>query len=395
MAKNYITRVFVLEDDSLYGRALLHGLQNEELLDITLFTNGGDFLNRLTENPDIVVADFNLPDISGIEILKRVKVYNPDIKRIIISGQEDVKVVVQAYKNGAQDYIVKNESAIIELKNAIANFSSNVNLRKEVDELKSLIVDRAKYDQIIGESKPVLSVLRLLQKIEKTNMMVLITGESGTGKEVIAKMIHYNSLRKRESYVTVNMAAIPQELIESELFGHEKGAFTGADSKRIGKFEEANKGTIFLDEIGEMDVQLQTKLLRVLQESTITRVGNNKEIKLDVRVLAATNKNLSELVKQGKFREDLFYRLQGFLIHLPPLRDRDNDKIILAKYFLKEASARFGVGHKFFSHAAIEELFNYSWPGNVRELKSVVERAAIIAEENEIQTEDLIFSSVM
>ncbi|MGZ5304981.1 MAG: sigma-54 interaction domain-containing protein, partial [Bacteroidia bacterium] len=292
-------------------------------------------------------------------------------------------------------YIVKNESAIIELKNAIANFSSNVNLRKEVDELKSLIVDRAKYDQIIGESKPVLSVLRLLQKIEKTNMMVLITGESGTGKEVIAKMIHYNSLRKRESYVTVNMAAIPQELIESELFGHEKGAFTGADSKRIGKFEEANKGTIFLDEIGEMDVQLQTKLLRVLQESTITRVGNNKEIKLDVRVLAATNKNLSELVKQGKFREDLFYRLQGFLIHLPPLRDRDNDKIILAKYFLKEASARFGVGHKFFSHAAIEELFNYSWPGNVRELKSVVERAAIIAEENEIQTEDLIFSSVM
>lgn len=395
MAKNYITRVFVLEDDAFYGRALTHSLQQDNNLEITLFTNGADFLQKLPSNPDIVVADFNLPDISGIEILKRVKVYNPDIKRIIISGQEDVKVVVQAYKNGAQDYIIKNDSALVELKNAIANFSSSVNLRKEVDELKSLIVDRAKYEQMIGESKPILSVLRLLQKIEKTNMMVLITGESGTGKEVVAKVIHYNSLRKREPYVTVNMAAIPQELIESELFGHEKGAFTGADGKRIGKFEEANKGTIFLDEIGEMDVQLQTKLLRVLQESTITRVGNNKEIKLDVRVLAATNKNLAELVKQGKFREDLFYRLQGFLIHLPPLRDRDNDKIILAKHFLKEASSRFSVGHKFFSHAAIEELLNYSWPGNVRELKSVVERAAIIAEDSEIQTEDLIFSSVM
>ncbi len=395
MAKNYITKVFVLEDDVFFGRALQHGLEKDNNLDVTVFTTGADFLRSLSLNPDIVVADYNLPDISGIEILNRVKDYNKEIKRIIISGQEDVNVVVQAYKSGAQDYIIKNETAIVELRNSITNFSSQVNLRKEVDELKNFIIDRSKYQQMIGESKPILSVLKLLQKIEKTNMMVLITGESGTGKEVAAKVIHFNSMRKREAYVTVNMAAIPQELIESELFGHEKGAFTGADSKRIGKFEEANRGTIFLDEIGEMDLHLQTKLLRVLQESTITRVGNNKEIKLDVRVLAATNKNLAELVKQGKFREDLFYRLQGFLIHLPPLRERDNDVIILAKHFLKDSCVKFGVGNKTFSHSAIEEMLNYTWPGNIRELKSVVERATIISEDNEIHSEDLIFSSVM
>jgi DNA-binding NtrC family response regulator len=395
MAKSYITKVFVVEDDAFFARTVQFGLQSENHLDVTIFSNGLDFLQALNQNPDIVVADYNLPDISGIEILKKVAHYNKSIARIIISGQEDVKVVVQAYKHGAQDYIIKSDAAIVELKNAIKNFSTNVNLRKEVEDLKSIIIDRSKYQQVIGESKAVLSVLRLLQKIEKTNMMVLITGESGTGKEVIANVIHYNSLRKRESFVPVNMAAIPPDLIESELFGHEKGAFTGADGKRIGKFEEANHGTVFLDEIGEMDVQLQTKLLRVLQESTITRVGSNKEIKLDVRVIAATNKNLSELVKQGKFREDLFYRLQGFLIHLPPLRERDNDVIILAKHFLKECSAKFHVGNKVFSHAAIEDLLNYSWPGNVRELKSVVERAAIISEEHEIHSEDLIFSAVM
>ncbi|RYD81547.1 MAG: sigma-54-dependent Fis family transcriptional regulator [Sphingobacteriales bacterium] len=390
-----MTKVFIVEDDPLFGRALQQGLQKDNNLEITVFNSGTQFLQNLTLNPDIVVADYNLPDMSGIEVLKKVSEYNPEIKRIIISGQEDVNVVVKAYKNGAQDYIIKNTSAIVELSNSIGNFSSNVNLRKEVDDLRSLIIDRSKYQQVIGESKAVLSVLRLLQKIEKTNMMVLITGESGTGKEVISKVIHFNSLRKRENFVPVNMAAIPQELIESELFGHEKGAFTGADGKRIGKFEEANRGTIFLDEIGEMDVQLQTKLLRVLQESTITRVGSNKEIALDVRVLAATNKNLAELVKQGKFREDLFYRLQGFLIHLPPLRERGNDVILLAKHFLKECSAKFQVGAKSYSHDAIQELLNYSWPGNIRELKSVVERAAIISESSEIQSEDLIFSAVM
>jgi DNA-binding NtrC family response regulator len=393
MPEKYITRIFVVEDDEMFGKALKFKLEQEGNYEVSMFANGNDFLKNLSLNPDIVSIDYNLPDVSGIEVIKKIQAYNKDIPCVVLSGQEDVEVVVQAYKSGAKDYIVKKTNAIIELSNSIKNFSTQVNLRKEVDELKSLIIDRERYQQFIGESKPVLNILRLLQKVEKTSMMVLITGESGTGKEVVAKIVHYNSPRKRENFVPVNMAAIPQELIESELFGHEKGAFTGADGKRIGKFEEANKGTIFLDEIGEMDLSLQTKLLRVLQESTVCRVGSNKEIKLDVRVVAATNKNLIQLVKEGKFREDLFYRLQGFLVHLPPLRERDNDIILLARHFLKEFSNQNKLGTKNFSKEVIEKFMAYNWPGNVRELKSVVERAAIISDGQSITMDDVVFSS--
>ena len=395
MGKSYISQVFVIEDDEMFGKALKFRLEQEGNIEVKIFVNGTDFLNNLFLNPDIVTIDCNLPDLSGIEILKRIGTYNKEIPCIMLSGQGEVEVVVQAYKNGAKDYIIKDNNAIIELINSIKNFSTQVNLRKEVDDLRSQIIDRERYNQMIGESKPVLSVLRLLQKIEKTNMMVLITGESGTGKEVVSKAIHYNSNRKRENFVPVNMAAIPEDLIESELFGHEKGAFTGADNKRIGKFEEANFGTIFLDEIGEMDINLQTKLLRVLQESTITKVGGNKEIKLDVRVLAATNKNLMQMVKDGKFREDLFYRLQGFLIHLPPLRERGNDVLLLAKHFLNNFCTQNKLGQKTFSREVVEEMLKYNWPGNVRELKSTVERAAIIADDQVISSDDLILTSSM
>lgn len=223
-------------------------------------------------------------------------------------------------------------------------------------------------------------------------MLALITGESGTGKELVSAAVHYNSPRARKPYVLVNMAAIPEDLMESELFGHEKGAFTGADGKRIGKFEEANGGTIFLDEIGEMDFNLQTKLLRVLQESKVTRLGSNKEIQLDVRVIAATNKNLANRVKEGKMREDLYYRLQGFLIHLPPLRERGDDVILLAKYFLKEFCNKNNVGQKSFSTDGIKAMIQHPWPGNVRELKALVERAAIISDNQEITSDDMIFS---
>ena len=395
MEKNYLTKVFLIEDDLIFGKALQFALEKEKDYDVTLFQSGADFLRHLHMNPDIVSVDCNLPDMSGIEILKKINVYNKDIATVFLSGQEDVEIVVQAYKNGARDYIVKKENAIVELSNSIKNLSSNVNLRKEVEDLKSKIIDRERYSQLIGESQPVLNVLRLIQKVEKSNMMVMITGESGTGKEVVAKVVHYNSTRKREPYVPVNMAAIAEDLIESELFGHEKGSFTGADGKRIGKFEEANRGTIFLDEIGEMDIHLQSRLLRVLQEGTITRVGSNKEIKLDVRVVAATNRNLGQMVKDGKFREDLYYRLQGFLIHLPPLRERGNDIIILAKHFLKDFSAANNLGKKAFSREVLESLLEYSWPGNVRELKAVAERAAIISDFETITENDLVFSGAM
>jgi len=393
MASNYITKIFVVEDDPILSRAIQFKLEEEANYEVTMFNSGEEFLRNLDLNPDIVTLDYNLPGVNGLEILKKIVTHNKEIAPIVLSAQEDVDVVVQVYKNGAKDYIVKRENAIFELMNSIGNFAKQVNLVKEVEDLKSQIIDRDKYLTFIGESKPVLSVLKLAQKIEKTNIMVLVTGESGTGKEVISKIIHNNSLRKREPYVPVNMAAIPPDLTESELFGHEKGSFTGANSKRIGRFEEAHRGTIFLDEIGEMDLMLQTKMLRVLQESTITRVGSNKEIKLDVRVIAATNKNLGQMVKENKFREDLFFRLQGFLIHLPPLRDRGNDVLILAKHFLKEYCKINRIPEKTFGKEAMQKMMDYDWPGNVRELKGTVERTAIISDAEIITPDDFVFSS--
>ncbi|HPD52638.1 MAG TPA: sigma-54 dependent transcriptional regulator, partial [Bacteroidia bacterium] len=267
-----------------------------------------------------------------------------------------------------------------------------VGLRQENESLKDLVIDRNKYNTILGNSGSVMRVLRLIQKVEKSNIMVLVTGQSGTGKELVAKSIHYNSPRARKPFVTVNMGAIPADLIESELFGHEKGAFTDARERRIGKFEEANEGTIFLDEIGEMDLLMQTKLLRVLQEKEVTRIGSNKSIKLDVRVVAATNRNLAHEVKEGKFREDLYYRLQGFLIHLPPLLERGDDVVLLSKTFLNDFCKDNKLGPITLTKEAAKVLMEYKWPGNIRELKAVIERAAIMSENATIQPEDLIFA---
>ncbi|MEM8886659.1 MAG: sigma-54 dependent transcriptional regulator, partial [Bacteroidota bacterium] len=317
MQRKFLNKVFVIEDDMIFGKILQRALMQEDNYDVHVFQNGKEFFDNIHLNPDIVSIDYNLPDMNGLDILKQVKRYNEDIATVILSGQDKVEVVVEAYTNGANNYIIKNENAVVELTNVVKNLGKNVSLRKEVEVLREEIIDRNKYNKIVGESQGVLKVLKMIQKVEKSNILVLITGESGTGKEVIANTIHYSSPMARKPFVPVNVAAIPADLIESELFGHEKGAFTGATGRRIGKFEEANGGTIFLDEIGEMELGLQTKLLRVLQEGKITRLGSNKEIPLQVRVLAATNKNLGKRVREGLFREDLYYRLQGFLIHLP------------------------------------------------------------------------------
>ncbi|HYV93438.1 MAG TPA: sigma-54 dependent transcriptional regulator [Chitinophagales bacterium] len=390
--RHYITKIFMLEDNSAYATQIKYILEKENNYDITVFETATEFFKHLRENPDIVIIDYFLPDRNGIDVLKEIQNYNRDIACIILSGQDEVEVVVDCYKNGAKDYIIKDNNAHIELKKSIQNWTLNANLRKEVAVLNDQIIDRNKYTHIIGESKALLKVLRLMQKVEKTNMQVLISGQSGTGKELVSAAIHYNSPRARKPYVTVNVAAIPDDLMESELFGHEKGAFTGADSKRIGKFEEANEGTIFLDEIGEMDFNLQTKLLRVLQENKVTRLGSNKEIPLNVRVIAASNKNLAQRVKDGKMREDLYYRLQGFLIHLPTLRERDNDVLLLAKHFLSDFCEKNHMGHKSFSPEALRQMMTHRWTGNVRELKSMVERTALISDHYYIMCEDLIFS---
>ena len=387
-----LVKLFIVEDDEMFGRMILKTLEKHDHYDISLFKSGNDFLNHLSENPDIVSLDYNLPDSNGLELLRKTKNFNDETAVIVLSAQESAEVVVEAYKTGASNYIIKNDRALVELEQSILNISKSIQLKNEIDSIKEQLIDRGKYNRIIGESPAILKVLRLVEKVEKSNILVLITGESGTGKELVAKAIHYNSPRKRKPFVAVNMAAIPEDLIESELFGHEKGAFTGAVSKRIGKFEEADGGTIFLDEIGEMDINLQTKLLRVLQENKINRVGSNKQISLDLRVIAATNRNLSEQVKDGKFREDLYYRLQGFLIHMPPLRERGNDIVILAKFFLKDFIEKNNMSGKTFSHDAMERIIKHSWPGNIRELKSLVERAALISDHDQIQEMDLVFS---
>lgn len=391
----HMTKIFIVEDNEVYATLLQHTLESEDKYDIQMIKSADELFKKIHLNPDIVTIDYNLPDRNGLDVLKEVKNYNKDIQAIILSGQERVDVVVECYNHGASSYIIKNDNTIVELTKTVENLSKNVNLRKEVDYLREQIIDRNKYNKIIGDSPAVLKVLRLIQKVEKTNMLALITGESGTGKELAAASIHYNSPRAKMAYVLVNMAAIPEDLIESELFGHEKGAFTGADSKRIGKFEEANGGTIFLDEIGEMNMHLQTKLLRVLQENKIMRLGSNKEIQLDVRVIAATNKNLAQRVKDGKMREDLYYRLQGFLIHLPPLRERENDTIMLAKHFLKEFCDRNKLPQKTFSPQAIQKITTHTWPGNIRELKALVERTVLICDDDIITPDDMIFSALI
>jgi len=388
----FVTRIFVVEDNEFFATLIKQKLEMNDQNEVTLFFNGDDFRKSLHLNPDIVVLDYNLPNDNGIDLLKEIKNFNDDIRTILLSGQEKVNIVIEAFENGAEEYINKDDNALTMLDLKVQKHTSNVNLRKEVDVLRDQIIDRNRYDRIIGESPAILKVLRLIQKVEKTNMLALITGESGTGKELVASAIHYNSARKNRPFVAVNVAAIPEDLIESELFGHERGAFTGADSKRIGKFEEANEGTIFLDEIGEMDVNLQTKLLRVLQESKITRLGSNKEIPLNVRVIAATNKNLAQRVKDGKMREDLYYRLQGFLIHLPPLRDRGNDTLILAKTILKQFCDSNRMPVKSFSSDSLKDMMKHPWSGNVRELKAFIERAVLISDGEVIETEDLIFS---
>jgi two-component system response regulator AtoC len=384
-------KIFIIEDDTMIATLIRQSLNKFDQFESTHFINAEDCINSLHENPDIVIIDYNLPGMDGLTFMKKVKVNCPTALIIICSGQEDVEVVVNCYQNGANEYILKNEKMIAGIENAVRNLSMQVTLRKEVVFLQEQIIDRNKYSNIIGSSPAVMRVLRLIQKVENNSMMVLVTGQSGTGKELVAKALHYNSQRSRKPFVIVNMGAIPTELIESELFGHEKGAFTDARERRIGKFEEADGGTIFLDEIGEMDLGLQSKLLRVLQEKEVTRIGSNKTIKLDFRLIAATNRNLAFEVKEGRFREDLFYRIQGFLIHLPPLKERGDDIILLAKSFLTDFCKNNKMEPYIISKEACKFMLEYAWPGNIRELKAVIERASLMAENNTITVEDLTF----
>jgi DNA-binding NtrC family response regulator len=389
-------KIFVVEDDPTYRKFLEYVLGLNPDFEVNFFTSGSDCIKNLHLKPTIIALDYSLPDMSGEEVLKKVKNYNPEIQVIIVSAQEKIGTAVQLLKLGAYDYIIKNEDTKDLLLNAINNARRNISLTEEIHSLRTELSEKYDFEKsIIGTSKAMKKVFAMLEKAVKTNITVSVTGETGTGKELIAKTIHYNSLRKNEPFVPVNIAAIPKELIESELFGHEKGSFTGAITRRIGKFEEAQNGTIFLDEIGEMELSIQAKLLRVIQEKEVTRIGGNNTIKLDVRILVATHRDLAEEIKNGNFREDLYYRLLGLPVWLPPLRERDNDVMIIAHFFLKEFCEENGINKLKFSNEAQDKLLKYKYPGNVRELKSIVDLGAVLANGEEIEEEDIKFSSIL
>jgi len=388
-------KIFLVEDDPFFGEVIKYHLMLNPDYTVTLFQTGKECLEKLFLKPDIVCLDFGLPDISGDVLLKKILQINNTVSVIMISGQEDIEVAVNCLKAGAQDYIVKNNNTKDLLWNSIIKIRENRNLQNEVEVLKEKLEQKFSFaNTIIGQSDAIKTVFKKIEKAAQSNITVSISGETGTGKEVVANAIHYNSERKNKPFIAVNMAAIPRELIESEFFGHEKGAFTGADNRVIGKFEQADGGTIFLDEIAELDLSLQSKLLRVLQEREVTRVGGTTKIKLNVRLVIATHKDLKQEVVKGNFREDLYYRVIGLPIELPPLRDRKNDVLLLAKHFIDLFTKENKMKTIGLTKGAQEKLLKYPFPGNVRELKSVIDLACVMCDDQQISEENLMFNSL-
>ena len=381
-------RVLVIDDDDP-GREVMELLLRRAGFVAQSVSNGADGVAVVQEGAtDLVLVDLFLPDTSGIEILKEIRQVAPEIEVVVITGHASAQTAVAAMKEGAYDYITKPVN-FDELKIVIAKIREQQRLRSENVYLKKQLLERFQFSNIIGGSTAMQRVFERMQRIVKTDSTVLIFGESGTGKELVARALHHNSRRKSHAFVAVNCGAIPETLLESELFGHVRGAFTGAVRDKVGKFEAAHHGTLFLDEIGTMPMHLQSKLLRVLQEQEVERVGSTKTIKLDVRVISATNADLEEQVRQGTFRKDLFYRLNVIPLHLPPLRERREDILPLVNHFLdkfRHLMARPAIG---MHRTTLDALEQYHWPGNVRQLENVVERLVALTEGDAITPDDL------
>jgi len=386
------TKIFVVEDDPMYQRMVKYFMELNPDHEVITFGTGQECLDNLELQPAIISLDYTLPDLSGREVLQKIKNYNSDIVVLILSGQQDISTAVQLLKEGAYDYITKDKETKDRLLNALTHIKQHNKLKREVEQLKKELQVKYQFgNTIIGNSQAMQRVFALMEKAVRSNITVVVTGETGTGKELVAKSIHHNSARRKAPFIAVSMGAIPQELLESELFGYEKGAFTGAVSRKKGQFELADKGTLFLDEIAEIELPLQAKLLRALQEREFIRLGGEKPVAFDVRIIIASHKDLAEEVRKGNFREDLYYRLLGLNIQLPPLRERDKDVLLLANHFLAEAIQRDQLSSLHFSKGAKQKLMSYSYPGNVRELQAMIDLAAVMALGDVIQPEDIEF----
>jgi DNA-binding NtrC family response regulator len=377
-------RILVVEDDASMGFFLSEAMRKEGYW-VDVVASGEEALERIAQDRfNVVILDLKLPSMDGMEVLANIKATNPEMSVIMITAHGSKDIAIEAIRKGAYDYFTKPLD-INEMRVVVKRALEREYLQDELRQLRETVEKRRGFHNIVGNSKGMREVFDIAETVFENDITVLITGESGTGKELIAEAIHYNSPRRAKPFVKLNCVAIPETLLESELFGYEKGAFTGATRQKLGKIELANQGTILLDEIGDMSLATQAKLLRVLQEKEVERVGGVKPIKVDVRIIASTNQDLSQLVREKCFREDLYFRLNVLPIHMPPLRERSEDIPLLVDHFISLSKAKFHKDIEGFSEDAMNLLINYVWPGNVRELENVVQRAIILAKERAIE----------
>jgi DNA-binding NtrC family response regulator len=386
-----MSKILIAEDEPAIRRVLVKILSEEnDAYAIEEAEDGFEAIKKISSmNFDLVLCDIKMPKHDGLEVLAKIKEVQPDLPVVMISGHGDLDTAVETMRKGAFDYISKPPD-LNRLLTTVRIALDNGKLKSENKQLKRRV---SKKYEMIGGSKPIQEIKEMIDKVAPTDARVLITGENGTGKELVAHWLHEKSTRAKNTFIEVNCAAIPSELIESELFGHVKGAFTSANKDRAGKFEAANGGTIFLDEIGDMSLSAQAKVLRALQENKIQRVGSDKDIKVNVRVLAATNKDLKQEIEEKKFREDLYHRLAVILIHVPSLNDRRDDIPLLIEHFAKTVAKENGDNVKTYSKKALEELKSYDWTGNVRELRNVIERLHILGDDEITEQDVKLFAS--
>ncbi|MSR59913.1 MAG: sigma-54-dependent Fis family transcriptional regulator [Planctomycetaceae bacterium] len=388
-APTTLVRVLVVDDDEAHAQAVADSLERLGRYDCTVANSGARGAALLESDIfDVVITDLRMGDIDGLAILRKAKDELPDAEVILLTGHGSITSAVTAMQHGASTYLTKPLD-IQELRAKVDQASEKLRLLREKAELNRRLDEKFGFEGVLGSSPQMHRIVTQLQQIAPTDSTVLIQGENGTGKELVARAIHQNSRRKSKPFVPLNISALSESILESELFGHEKGSFTGAERRRIGQFEYANGGTLFLDEVGEMPMNTQIKLLRVLEDGQITRVGANEPLKVNVRLVAATNADLKEMVARGTFRKDLYYRLNVVNIPLPPLRERRIDIPLLMDHFFKEMSARYGKQVTGFSKAALNALVAYDWPGNIRQLRNTVERMLVVDLDGLLDIDDL------